>query len=127
MAINKYSCTVNVTRNRNFTDVFTMQTISTWNMSDESSTISELSQDTNVTETTQLPSLEAENVTATEYEEPSTIYRKTGEHISNTDEISYSCLEIKYKIIGTDFLLRNFKKVITAAFVVLFWDQILYF
>ena len=62
-------------------------------MSNESSTISDVTQDTNVTETTQLPSLEAENVTATEYEEPSTIYRKTGERIRNTDEISFSCLE----------------------------------
>ena len=81
-----------------------MQTISTWNMSNESSTISELSQGTNVTETTQLPSCEAENVTATEYEEPSTIYRKTGEHISNTDEISFSCLEKNItKLLGQIF------------------------
>ena len=61
-------------------------------MSNQSGTIS-VTRDTIVTETTQLPTLEAENVTATEYKEPSTTYRKTGELIRNTEEIPYACLE----------------------------------
>ena len=95
VVIKKFSCDMNVTRNRNFSDYFITEKSSTWNIRNESSTVS-VTKDTNVTETTQLPLLEAENATATEYEEPSIIYRKTGEPTRHTDKIPCACFSKQF-------------------------------
>ena len=72
----RYPCFENITRNRNLTDLFSLET-STWNILNISS-IDAVTKDTNVTQSTETPILQEENVTITEDSQKSTIYRQTG-------------------------------------------------